>query len=272
MKTNKKTNALILGENSSSPFFNTFVAFIGQNVPDVRVPHGNFARSLLCIFMLYALVLQNSYSGALFEIMSLDKLRKPHVQTIDEMVKKNFKFYMQLPGQSLPDKGFKNIYDRRVRINASDYELMKMYEKLRNPHFKGGLMSSLDSIQYFNSKNYKNFTLNICPEHLYPLNFAIYFPKNAYILVERFNKEIKLLKESGIIKKFTKSNILPEFDKVKTSENHPKVLNLDQLYGSFIILIFGLTSALFVFCIEFVFDKFYIKMFVSNRVMPFVEK
>lgn len=243
--TNQKVTNFVLGSNSSSPYFNTIVAFIGQNVPDVRIPKRNFARTLFCIFMLYSLIIRNSYSGALFKFLKNDNLQKPHIQTVREMFDKNFKFYMNLPIEVLI-KDFKTIYKNRVILNSA--EIPSIYAKMTNPEFRGGLLSSLDLVQNFNRNNYKNFTVDICPQHLYSFQYVLYFQKNS-ALVEIFNKHLSKFAVIGILDNLVSRYLPPDFNHIKVKKA-PKALNLNQVSGGFWILIYGISLA----CVFFIFE------------------
>lgn len=87
----KSLQLLIFGERNQSPFLNLLIVFYGGQM--TKLPTKNFARLLLAIYMLYCLVGRNLYQGALFQFLQTEMVG-PQVSSIDEMVKKDFSFYM----------------------------------------------------------------------------------------------------------------------------------------------------------------------------------
>lgn len=59
----------------------------------IILPGRNFARYLLTCFILFCLVLRTAYQGKQFEFLQKD-MRPADVATIDEMIDKNFTFYV----------------------------------------------------------------------------------------------------------------------------------------------------------------------------------
>lgn len=245
IKTRASIRSFIFGRNANSEYFNTFVAFLGQNIPDQRVPLRNFARTLFCIFMLYGLVIRSSYSGALFKFLKTDNIRKPHAKSIDEMVERNFKFYMQIPTEYLV-REFTKVYKQRVVIRPN--ETASLQQKMTNLDFKGGLLSSLEQILYFNRKNYRNFTLKVCPEVLYNFQYVIYFQKNSPF-VRSFNKHIEDYEANGILS-YLVDEFIPSQNENLLGPKAPKALVFDQVSGSFWVLFIGCLISCLVFYLE----------------------
>lgn len=81
----------VFGTGVKNSALNMFVGFIGgaQQV----LPRRNFARFLLMSFLMYALVMRTLYQGSYYQLVQSNK-RHNEVQSIDEMVRKDFKFYV----------------------------------------------------------------------------------------------------------------------------------------------------------------------------------
>lgn len=81
----------VFGSRVHNPALNMFIAFVGgvQNV----LPKRNFARFLLMMFLMYSLVIRTLYQGTFYKFMQSNKNFKG-IQSIDEMVKMDFKFYV----------------------------------------------------------------------------------------------------------------------------------------------------------------------------------
>lgn len=81
----------VFGSNVKNPVLNLFNAFIGGS--QKVLPKRNFARFLLMMFLMYSLVVRTLYQGLFFHLLQSNK-KHGKVQSIDEMVKKDFKFYV----------------------------------------------------------------------------------------------------------------------------------------------------------------------------------
>lgn len=87
----KNHRNFLYGRGTQTPCLNIVNIFFGGSLS--RLPMRNFARSILCIFMLYCLVIRSSYQGALFKFMQMNT-RDIQVESIEEMLAKNFSFYI----------------------------------------------------------------------------------------------------------------------------------------------------------------------------------
>lgn len=154
-KMNFKVQNFILGSGNNSPYFNIINVSLGGSLSNL--PTRNFARSILCMFMIYCLVIRSSYQGALFNfIQSQD--RHPPIDSIREMVQMNYNFYM-IPSAVEQIQQLQYLYKRRIIISPAEGD--KIRERLASPDFKSALLSSLEQILYFNQINKNNYTLEV---------------------------------------------------------------------------------------------------------------
>lgn len=81
----------VFGTRVTTPYLNFFVGLIGssQNV----LPKGNFARYLLMMLLMFSLIIRTLYQGAYFRILQT-RVRHEEVTSIEEMIDRNFKFYL----------------------------------------------------------------------------------------------------------------------------------------------------------------------------------
>jgi len=70
---------------------NMLIGAVGGSQP--VLPKRNFARFILMMFLLYALVIRTLYQGSYFKLLKSNRPKRK-VQSIDEMVEKDFKFYV----------------------------------------------------------------------------------------------------------------------------------------------------------------------------------
>lgn len=98
---------------------------------------------------------------------------------------------------------------------------------------------------YKNVIKQQNFTLRILDEAFLENQIVLYFSKNFY-LVGEFNDKISRFKANGLLS-YWMSKYISKDNKFKTP---PSGLNLNQLEGEFIVLLYGLAFSSIVFILE----------------------
>lgn len=89
-RRSKATRNFVFGTGVTNPYFNMFIGFIGGS--QSALPKRNFARFLLAVFLMYSLIIRTIYQGSFYKTMRSHK-RIKEVQSIDEMIEKDFRFY-----------------------------------------------------------------------------------------------------------------------------------------------------------------------------------
>lgn len=90
-RRSKKVQNFVFGDGVNNPYINLFIAFIGLS--QHRLPKRNFARFLLMMFLMYNLVMRTLYAASYYKQIHLN-MRHKEPQSIDEMISKDFKFYV----------------------------------------------------------------------------------------------------------------------------------------------------------------------------------
>lgn len=236
---------------TNSPYLNILNVFLGGSL--APLPKRNFARTLLMIFILFSIVKRTLYQGALFQFLQADD-RNKEVQTIDELVERNFKVHM-LPSSIEHTQNMK-FRSQRVVVNSTILEKKKM--ETINPHSNIAVTSSIEQILYFNKMNYKNMTtLTVCREYLFTFQYGIYFRKDSF-LSEIFSEKISIFKESGLIDFWASNLISSKFLNIQLPSETPRKLNIEQLMGGFEVLFIGLTVGFFLYVLELAAIRFHI--------------
>ena len=88
----------VIGPGVKDPYFNMFAVFVGQSRR--KLPGKNFARYLLMMFTIYSMIIRTIYQGSFYQLMKSNK-RQNHVQSLNEMVKKNFSFHVYLGNEDI---------------------------------------------------------------------------------------------------------------------------------------------------------------------------
>lgn len=227
----RKLRNFVFGTGNNSPYLNILISLVGGSM--TVLPKNNFARTLLMMFILFLIVQRTLYQAAMFQFMQKND-RKEEIQTIDELVEKNFKVSMIVSSLEHTE----HMKFRKQRVVVSNAELEKLLTKTIDPNYDGVATWSLDRVAYFNKVNSKNLTLTVCKEHLFTFQYGIYFQKNSY-LTKSFNEKLSLMKASGLIDFWASDYIKSEFLSKPADTSPPKKLNLSQMFGGFEILFFG---------------------------------
>jgi hypothetical protein len=77
----------VFGRDIRTPTLNVAAIFLTGS--QHRVPGRNFARFMLMMFAIWALIIRTCYQSELYKNLQGD-LRKPRIQTVDELNKQNF--------------------------------------------------------------------------------------------------------------------------------------------------------------------------------------
>jgi len=87
----RQVRHFVFGRNVTMPSLNILIAFFGlsQGV----VPHRNFARFLLMLFIIWSMIFRTCYQGLLFEYLQGDG-RKPPIRSIKELLDRNFTYFI----------------------------------------------------------------------------------------------------------------------------------------------------------------------------------
>lgn len=84
--------SFVFGVNVNTPSLNVARIFFG--ISQVRMPGRNFARFLTMMFILYSMIIRTAWQAKMFEFMQ-KKMMKAEVKSVEEMIEKNFTFFMQ---------------------------------------------------------------------------------------------------------------------------------------------------------------------------------
>jgi hypothetical protein len=242
LKQSNIARIFVLGVDNNSPYLNILISFVGGSL--YKLPKNNFARTLLMMFILFSIVKRTLYQAALFQQIQSD-VHDKEIQSIDELVEKNFKVYMLASSLEHTE----NMRFRHLRVVRNASIVQQMLEKTIDPNFKGAVTKSLEQVAYFNKVNRANFTLTVCKEYLFTFQYGIYFQKNSF-LTKHFNEKISLFKSSGLIDFWASSFIDSKYINYKSHDKSPKQLKMEQMMGGFELLLIGLILSIFIFVCE----------------------
>ncbi|KAI8124066.1 Ionotropic receptor 21a [Lucilia cuprina] len=186
----------IYGKGNRIPFTNLLAVLFGISIHGA-LPHKNFARYILMIFLLYTFVLRSAYSGALYILLQDGRARNTF-KTINEIVDNNFTIYafpavekvlkMSIPGAN-------------TAIVDANNPTSKLYKRISSSSSENVALCLLDySIRSYNQMN-PNQRVEILEQTVLTTPIVFYMPRHTYI---RFRTDELILRilSAGIIGRF----------------------------------------------------------------------
>lgn len=251
--SSKSLQNFVVGENVRDANLNIVNISFGGSIN--KVPSGNFARFILMTFMIYCFVITNSYKGGLLNFMRMT-VREPEVTSTEEMIAKDFKFYMLVSSTAylteMPQVAKRSVF-------TSLQEFNRMLDKVIVPGFKGAILTSVDHLAYRNIHAFPDRYYNHAPDVIFANNLVIYLNKDS-CLTYQFDEIIENLISGGLIETWASNFIDKNFLKHRSS-NSAKTLNFSQLLGAFQLLLTGIIMSSIVFLVEFIHER------VKTRVL-----
>lgn len=245
----------IIGKDIQAPAMNVLLIFAGAS--QVRMPVRNFARFLVIVFVLYSLIIRTAWQAKMFEFLQ-QEIRKPEVQSFEEMFDKNFTFFMDRSYQFYNE--FSTITQKRNVIHViKEDEIVNVYsQKLNNPKFNGAIQVYHDQlkVQAINTKG--KFLDRIFKHRLFGEYLTILFEKHAGHMCEKLDEKIQQLFAGGLIDFFEQD--YNEYLKKKRYEHlqtsGPEVLTMSDLNAGFTIWVCSVLLAISAFIGELIWFKF----------------
>ena len=147
-----------------------FNILFGGSMP--RLPRRNFARFLLTLFTLYAIVIRNAYQGALFHFMRMEE-QPQDIKGMKDMLHKNFSLYT-LDAIRVYLQPFEFLYNRTIPLTFHQFE--DFWQNLSTGN-NIAVLTSEDHVAYWNKIGYPNSYITFLPEKQTTVNLVIYFQK-----------------------------------------------------------------------------------------------
>ncbi|XP_075158055.1 uncharacterized protein LOC142231327 [Haematobia irritans] len=168
---------LVLGESSQTPLTNLLSTLFGISI-NYRIQHGNFARYLLALWMMYTFVMRSVYSGELFRILH-DGSSHNDAETIQDVVDDNYTIYTFT---SIADV-IHHIEPRaRIKPIGSVLNINSLLERVADPNNKKRMAVCLSDlyVKYYNHKNPRQ-RVKVLPQPVISTPLIFYMPKHSYL-------------------------------------------------------------------------------------------
>ncbi|XP_055842729.1 uncharacterized protein LOC129909680 [Episyrphus balteatus] len=236
----------IFGYGETANIFNVISAWMGH--PVVPLPKKTFARFILALWILTALVLRNAYQGLLYKILnsSLSKLLPDLATQLAEQE------YVVVVSTSSNDtlSQLPIVRNGNLRLLVMQINELDTYPILENSTSK--LASSLprDFVSYYVRQTKKNGVFRILKESIFAHQICVYFTKHSFLTV-RFDEVLKSFRSFGLIDYWASKNLANEMiANEKEKSRKEKSLTMEQLDGAFALLSMCLLIAMVVFIVE----------------------
>lgn len=164
-------------------------SFIGNPVPQQRIPRGVFMRQLFGIWLLLTLVLRCAYQAKLFDVLRSPR-HQPLPGGLGGLLRKNY---------TLISTGYHDFYPAELTHVISG-NFSQRYEKLlQAPHgARLATISLLNNLAHYNMQHRNTSHLAPVHEPIYLYQLVIYFRHNS-IFKFTFDRKINQLLSSGVL-------------------------------------------------------------------------
>ncbi|KAG4066326.1 hypothetical protein HA402_000550 [Bradysia odoriphaga] len=240
MKSLTRTKrTFIIGDRNDAPLLNTVNICFGGSL--TRIPKRNFARTLLIIWIVCAMIVRNAYQGTLFGFLRGDQRNRPFSQ-MDEIFESNVKIYAIR-------SFFQELYDAvpaiRDRLEIYSGNISEL-TKLQDDDFDGVFMTQIFDYYTYLHPNDRIFQ---CKEIIRMVSYTIYLRKHS-CLTQPLNQQIQMLTSSGLISGWNSNFKRNSASKLRTTDQiEPKRLSVDQVNGLIVIcmILYAISVIVFVF-------------------------
>lgn len=138
-------------------------------------------------------------------------------------------------------KYFRAIYIER-------FQLPEVRNELLDSEFKGALLSSEEHLAYLNAQVSPHKFYHKAEEIVFVFNLCLYLHRQS-CLTEEINQNIIKFQSNGLMEAWSKEFVDRSFLKERIF-TQPKILKIEQLYGAYELLAFGLLLSVVAFLIE----------------------
>ncbi|KAG5681328.1 hypothetical protein PVAND_010775 [Polypedilum vanderplanki] len=238
----KKIKNFVFGRKVNTPTLNMFIAIFGQQ--QTILPGRNYARFILMMFLIFCLVNRNVYQGALYIFLQSDGRHKD-IKSIDEMIEKDFKFYVY---ESYIDfvHNSSEIYKRKIIIrNESELPFSKEVDE----NLKAAFMTPQTNVINRNQMNQGKFSLKVCDEQVSVINIVMFFTRSFFLKLT-IDEKLHYFDANGLLTYWINKHADKRYLNVKDADTGPKILLVEHLFGVFNIMLIGYAIATIIFILE----------------------
>lgn len=240
----------IIGRGMKTPILNLIAILFGN--PLTRLPTTNFARTILIYFFLFTFVLRNAYLGSLYEVAQRDPA---HVDSLKEMLQKNFTFYAATLTKPYMD-AVPQLRNKVVYVLPNEDTYMRVTNGTLIPGSKKTVLSTQFHIFYLNRLDKRQKMLRPIKDDLALVSLAFCLPKQS-LLTRIVSRYISQMAASGLVTMSIRKNYNRDYLTVFKDQHEPKQMTMSDVSGIFDLLIGGLLLSFLVFIGEILYHKIF---------------
>lgn len=228
----------VFGRHNRTPLNNLLVSLFGGSIHG-HLPHRNFARFILNVWLLYTFVLRTAYSGQLFLILQ-DSSARNNLQSLQEVADQNYTIYAFPAVEKVLQ-----LTEPQVQTATIDQSntVPNVFERISNPttREKIGLCLLEYSIRSYNQRNPMR-RVEILPESLLTSPIVFYMPHHSYLKYTTGDLISEIL-AAGLMKRFESSYLYTSSKRVAAQGEAAKLsfhvlLGIFSAYGVFLLFSF----------------------------------
>ncbi|KAG5669302.1 hypothetical protein PVAND_017190 [Polypedilum vanderplanki] len=241
---------VVFGLNVNNPAFNALGIFFG--IGQTQVPHENFSRIILLLFIWFCLIFRTCWQSKMFEFMTTD-MRKASPNSFDDIEKMQYKILVVKTSNNFQFYFNLELIGERERPYIGEYPF-QTYAQIYRSALEGNFWQK--TAFFINDNNHKQFngifgkTLETIKNERISKSITASMGKNNLIIYE-LNKLLNQLIPSGIPKYLSDYGFWLKFrPRDEVIVDTKKILSLNDLEFGFVIWLVSISIAILVFVVE----------------------
>lgn len=186
--------AFVIGRRNRYPLLSMWTVWLGNST--VYEPGRNFARYLLMLWTILALVIRTSYQGALFDILRTHRNTKP-LDTFRQIHQAKYTIYVS---QRMSE--YVRAFDVKVQPHIAitpTPDIDQFIPQMGEQAFNGVLVVTETAIRYYNKQHVKARRRILMAKEVVYNNLNVIYVQRRSCLLEAFDKELWRYQSGGLI-------------------------------------------------------------------------
>ncbi|CRL07373.1 CLUMA_CG020350, isoform A [Clunio marinus] len=241
------------------------------------LPHADSGRIIIGSWWLIVIVLVTTYCGNLVAFLTFPKIDN-QIKTVDELVKHHKSVTWGMRGGTYLEDYIRDtdIHKYQLLYSGANFypdENEEIIENVRKgKHVYIDWRSNLKQIMRREHLKTESCDFSLSFEEFMEEQIGIVFPMNSPYL-DLFNIEITRLHQMGLIERWMKQ-YMPQKDRCSKQSTVIEVINhtvnMDDMQGCFLVLLFGFSAGFFFFLFEGIL-QYYRKFREKDIIEPYVD-
>lgn len=233
----------VFGNSIQTPWLNLLNALCGGSLP--ILPSRNFARFLLMLWTLHALIIRTVYQQALFNFLQQSPNHST-ITTLKQLIDGHYPIYV-IPSEVYVFNNLPELQPQLGIIPAA--KIQRFDDAIRRGQLRGARLSNYEKVLYDNSHFADGRYLQMLKQRLYNYPICVGLRKNS-CLTKPFDDVLLELNPYGLVQAWISRYVNEKYAKVVAPVDERKQLTIRQLLGAFQLWVIALGGCSVVFCME----------------------